>query len=196
MPARAWGKITGFVGPKGSGKSNGALCVTSRERRIVRMDMNEQPAMAHGAEVAQTRAELIAALRDRGKACYRGADFDFACRATVAFSKCVALIDEAESWMRGRHITPAAETIIRRGRHKKVDCVWTAFRPTNVVPDLRQNTDVMYLFPGHDVTYYRFVREFIGHDGLDMLLAQERYCPVIVEAGKPPRAGKKFPLKA
>ena len=192
MPAKTYGKITGFCGPKGSGKTFAANKFTSSARRIIAFDLNYQAELAKASTVASSRAELIAALKAGDRVVYRGNDFDFANRAAIAYGKCVAFWDEAETWAKRSDLPESAESIIRRGRHVGVDLVWTAQRPTNIHPDVRQNSDVIYLFAGHDPTYYKFVEQVAGKDGLEMLKALDHYENLVCRAGKPPVIGKKF----
>jgi len=196
------GRIIGCVGPKGSGKTFLALHMTRTAKRVIRYDLNRQGDMEAGARVAETRADLVEALlaadgRRKLLICWRGAEhdpdgFEWANRAAKTLGGCAVLWDEAETLMRGRHVPPHADDIIRRGRHMKVDCVWTSQRPTNVIPDLRNNSDEIHVFKGFDPTYRNWVKDAAGAEWLERLENAPKYTPLILSKDAAPRMGKKI----
>ena len=199
MTAKTVSEIVGYIGPPGSGKTYKMLRDYASQKSVIRCDINRQADMEKDANVCFTRRSLLEAIQAGAQTiCWRGVEaapfpnFAFAARCAAAIPGDVLLMaDECESLV--PHVLNMNQndpnvnyvrTILKRGRHVRVDLVWSAQRPHEVNPTFRSNANKLFVFRSAEPSYKRFVADVAGKEAVDAMLALGEYQCLEIQRGE------------
>lgn len=162
-------KITGIVGPKGSGKTYLASRMFGKENAAVFFDVAEDDGILPFATAIIEAPQYLVDVRNilnkewrddqpnrivwrsrnltmakRGFCYYR--DFDSLIQAMERIGSLTFYVDEAHQICNAWTSTPEFIKLIRMGRHYKINIVWISQRFATVNRELTANTDELIFF--------------------------------------------------
>jgi len=194
-------RIIGILGRKGSGKSCALRRVVAQVRRLLVFD----PLCEH-AEICPNRLDsidrLAAFLRwTRGRSVWRAhfvphgdlrEQFDLFCKWAYHRGSLTLAIEEVPMMVHPNWAPAGFSEVLRLGRHRRVNVVWTAQRAAEVARQVTACTDVWVLFSQTEGRDLDALAERCGpeiaakvarlgmHDYLvwDVIARAERHCPL------------------
>jgi len=163
-------EIYSYIGRKKSGKSYLALKHSDKNRRVIRIDLNDQEDLARGAEIITDWRKLVKFVSDqndgRFKVCFRPFGiseieaFHWVCEAATKFKNIAIMADEGHRYLSSTAaLTSPMKRVIFQGRHSLTPLYYTCFIPKQIPNDIRGNTDKMHLFKASDVAYFDYLKE-------------------------------------
>jgi hypothetical protein len=148
-------RIIGILGRKGSGKSCALRELVAEVPRLLIWD----PMCEHGS-LCPNRLDnlqrLVAFLHwSRGKSVWRAhyvphgdlvEEFDLVAKWVYRYGRMVLAVEEVPMVCQPNWVPPGFDHIIRLGRHRRIDVVWTGQRAAEIARRLTAATDVFVLF--------------------------------------------------
>ncbi|HKW03575.1 MAG TPA: hypothetical protein VJN96_27360 [Vicinamibacterales bacterium] len=149
-------RIVGIVGRKGSGKSTRAATLIKYAPRVLAWDPMEDhrdllPDWYEGFD-GELDSYLNEADRTAAFACaitpgdQLEAEFEEVCQLVYEHGRMLFCVEEAPLVCRANYLSPTFGRIVRTGRHRRIDVLWTAQRASEVSRSLTSATDVWILF--------------------------------------------------
>lgn len=174
-----------FLGKGERGKSYLMRHQMKPEKRLLIFDPNAEEEYAEGAVVCETKADLVAALKDKGafKICWRGfvtmgkAAYEFGNRAALAAGNCLVMWEEVDRFIGPSDLrqSPYADKIINAGRHWGVRVFAAARRAARVPRDLTANATRIIIFQSDENADIRYVRDRCGEEWAAQLPSLPQY---------------------
>jgi len=150
-------QIVGIVGRKGSGKSTRARVLLKYAPRILAWDpmadyVDLLPDQFEGVD--DGLEEYFAEVRQRRLQRFACAvvpddlepEFEVVCQLALNHGPMLLAIEEAPLVCRANYLPPVFGKIVRTGRHRGLDLLWTAQRAGEVSRSLTSATDVFIFF--------------------------------------------------
>lgn len=151
--AKRTSKITIHFGRKGSGKTwKGCRLVEATKRKVAIWDHNWEWAKQIDKPCTVVRDLRKFALETKKKQARLDrilvfqlppAQFDLFARWAMATGDQLLVIDEAPLYLKHAKLTPARERLITTSRHRRIDLLLCAHRPSQLSPDVRGQADVV-----------------------------------------------------
>lgn len=122
----------------------------------------------------------------------RPRDFPLFCRFAYALGSCWCVIDEAHAWARADSIPRELVYLSQVSRHRRVNLVTIAQRPTGLAPDIRDNKGRTILFRMPGEASLAWVRNEFGKTAEESVrkLPPRCYVEPEAESSKPPARGR------
>jgi dephospho-CoA kinase len=149
-------RIVGVVGRKGSGKSTHVATLLKYCPRIFAWDPMQDhndllPDAFEGVDdelgeyfKQARRAKTFACSLSPGEDLNE--EFEEACRLVYAYGRMLFVVEEAPLILKAGYMPPAFGRIVRTGRHRQIDLLWTAQRASEVSRTLTSATDVWIFY--------------------------------------------------
>jgi hypothetical protein len=149
-------RVVGVVGRKGSGKSTRVATFLKYCPRIFVWD----PMDDHGDLLPDTFEGIDDELNDYFKQARRmktfacsfiptedlEEDFEEICQLVYGYGRLLFVVEEAPLVLKAGYMPPAFGRIVRTGRHRQIDLLWTAQRTSEVSRTLTSATDVWIFY--------------------------------------------------
>lgn len=144
-----------IIGMGGSGKSFLARHQTAKAKRLIIFDPNGEDAHLAGAELAESKTDLVglASVTGNFRICWRGFfrygdedAFEFANRVAWAAGDVTVLWDEADQFMTASRMPRHAKRLINMGRHQRCRTLALARRPQDLARGLTANAQRVICF--------------------------------------------------
>jgi len=149
-------RILGIVGRKGSGKSTRAATLLKYAPRIVAWDPMQDfrallPDGFEGFDVElEAYFEEASGLETFALDYTPGDDlddeFENLCGLVYEYGHMLLVVEEAPLVCRANYLSPTFAKIVRTGRHRGIDLLWTAQRAGEVSRGLTSATDIFILY--------------------------------------------------
>jgi len=197
--------ISGYVGPKGSGKSYLALMDSKKEKRLLRLEFAGDKAFEEGAVVCRSLLETLRALskwkgrQKKQHICFhvpRGLDYaiiiETICKAIVSVGGGALLLDEAQKFLRpNQKLGEYTTMVLEEGRKVRVPLYWTTLLPKQISFYIRNQSDTLALFDAYGGLYEGFYREYVGKGKagtvfIDKLHNAPKYSYIFHQSGEKP----------
>jgi hypothetical protein len=145
--------IVGFAGRKGSGKSTALRRVLEHCPRLLLWDLNAEHGWVPNRFGRMADAEEFLAWADTQQK-FAGsylpsrdipACFERLCGLAYAHGRMVFAVEEATEVCRAGFLTDGFGMVVRRGRHRRLNLVWTCQRLAEVSITLRSQTDYFWI---------------------------------------------------
>lgn len=172
-------RIVGVVGRKGSGKSTRVATLLKYAPRILAFDPMEDHRELLPDSFEGFDAELDDYFEEaqtlKTFACdYLPADdlereFEAVCQRVYDFGHMLLVIEEAPLVCRANYMPPTFGKIIRTGRHRDIDVLWTAQRASEVSRTLTSATDIWIFFSQTEPRDLDAIAERCGRDVADQV---------------------------
>ena len=170
-------RIVGIVGRKGSGKSTRVATLLKYCPRILAWDpMGDHsrllPDVFEGID-EELNEYVYQASRTKTFACayIPGEDlegeFDEICRLVYYYGYMLFCVEEAPLVCKAGYLSPAFGKIVRTGRHRGIDLLWTAQRASEVSRTLTSATDLWILYSQTEPRDLDAIAERCGRDIAD-----------------------------
>jgi hypothetical protein len=167
-------RIVGIVGRKGSGKSTRAATLLKFAPRIVAWDPMEEHRRALPDSIEGVCDKLYDYF-DEAQECQTFAlayapgdnlerDFEKVCELVYDYGTMLFCVEEAPLVCRANFMSPIFGKIVRTGRHRGIDLLWTAQRASEVSRSLTSATDVFILFSQTEPRDLDAIAERCGRD--------------------------------
>jgi len=159
-----------YLGVGGSGKTTLALDHSWEFPRVIVCDPNGEAAHASGADLVETKADLVDQARRPGavRLCWRGfqsipADEAFAWVNRVAWAAGNMLVvwDEADLFMTAQRLPEDAYRLWNMGRHRRCRVFACSRRPARVSRDCTANLTRAAVFKTQEPADLRFLASFM-----------------------------------
>lgn len=161
--------ITFIAGRKGSGKTTLALRIAQDAERVVALDTTGQYGPAHGFDVFVGRETIVKALLDTRDAdafrvSLRGSVDELldAMRLCYELPNMLVIIEEASFYCSPYQLPDELAQLIRYGRHRQLDQLYIARRPSEIHRDVTAQADVGVSFAQHEPSDVRYLRAVAG----------------------------------
>lgn len=163
--------ISVLVGRGRQGKSTLARSWLTGARRVIVLDVKEEPDHARGRHIANTCGELVELTQSRTfNVAFRGfryvADrtpvFEFVNELALHAKDCVLLWEECDQLMPRGKLPPIAYQLVNSGRHEGVKIIACARRVIRVPRDLTASATRITCFQTAEPRDVRYLEEFIG----------------------------------
>jgi hypothetical protein len=149
-------RIVGVVGRKGSGKSTRVDTLLKYCPRIFAWDPMQDHSDLLPDELEGVDDDLSEyfkqARRAKTFACSfiptedLGDEFEEVCRLVYDYGRMLFVVEEAPLVLKAGYMPPAFGRIVRMGRHRQIDLLWTAQRAGEVSRTLTSATDVWIFY--------------------------------------------------
>jgi hypothetical protein len=149
-------QVAGVVGRKGSGKSTRVATLMKYCPRIVAWDPMEDHTDLLSDAFEGVDDELdeyfTQAWRAKTFACSFAPaedleeEFEEICRLVYAYGRMLFVVEEAPLVLKAGYMPPAFGRIVRTGRHRQIDLLWTAQRASEVARTLTSATDIWIFY--------------------------------------------------
>ena len=141
-------RIVGLIGVKGAGKTQKAKQFFRRRDRVVVLD---PLAEYQGGFVVSGQVETLDYLcgTNRFRVIYRPleeADFRFVCKTVWKAQDCLFIAEELGRYCDPQSIPDEFDEIVTRGRHRRIDLVYTVQRYSIIHRNVTAMTDEWYIF--------------------------------------------------
>lgn len=167
-------RIVGIVGRKGSGKSTRVATLLKYAPRIVVWDPMEEHRIALPDSIEGISDGLYDYF-DEAQGCKTFAlayapgdnlerDFEQVCELVYDYGTMLFCVEEAPLVCRANFMSPVFGKIVRTGRHRSIDLLWTAQRASEVSRSLTSATDVFILFSQTEPRDLDAIAERCGRD--------------------------------
>ncbi|MCK5296197.1 MAG: hypothetical protein KAJ75_04840 [Alphaproteobacteria bacterium] len=181
--------IRAFLGKSGSGKTTLALHHLKKYKRIIIHDPNGEQALAKGAIICNTRAELLTAVKNKTfRICWRGAvgvdgvkpaveAFEFANKVAWAVENTVAFWDETDRFCVNNSLAkvPVAYKLLNSGRHRGLRIFAASRRPQRIPRDLTALCTKIYIFQTTEPRDLKYFQELVSEEIPKIIRALKRY---------------------
>jgi len=176
-------RIVGVVGRKGSGKSTRTAALLKHARRILVFDPMEDhrallPDHYEGIEEINDMWDYFEeASRLKQFACtYTPGDepereFEALCKLAYEFGDLVLVVEEVPIVVKANYLPPVFGRLVRTGRHRQLDILWTAQRASEVARTLTASTDLWIFFSQTEPRDLDAIAERCGRDIADKVAA-------------------------
>jgi len=149
-------RIVGVVGRKGSGKSTRVATLLKYCPRLLVFDPMED----HSDLLPDTFEGIDDELDEYFKQAWRAKtfacsfvpvedleeEFEEVCRLVYAYGRMLFVVEEAPLVLKAGYMPPAFGRVVRTGRHRHIDLLWTAQRASEVSRTLTSATDVWIFY--------------------------------------------------
>ena len=176
-------RIVGIVGRKGSGKSTRTAVLVKHAPRIVVFDPMEDhraalPDHFEGLEDIEAVWEYFnQASREETFACsYTPGDdpereFEELCKVVYEYGNVLLVVEEVPIVVKANYLPKTFGRIVRTGRHRDIDILWTAQRASEVARTLTASTDIWIFFSQTEPRDLDAIAERCGRDIADKVAA-------------------------
>ncbi len=174
--------IVFIAGRKGSGKTTLALAIAQDAPRVFALDTVGQYGPEHGFDVAfgtdaAVRAMLGTRGRDRFRISLRSDSTDellSLARLAYELPGHLLIVEEASFYCSPYQLPDELSRLIRYGRHRAIDQLYIARRPSEVHRDVTAQADVGVTFAQHEPIDVRYLRAVAG-PGAERVTTLPRY---------------------
>jgi hypothetical protein len=186
--------VVAIVGKKGSGKSTITREMIQEHPRVIVLDSMAEYGAESGCRVYMedecVDAVVAHARRDRYRLSLRCLDVEDnldLLRLAYECPRSLVVVEEASLYASPSSLPREMAQLIRFGRHRAIDQVYIARRPSELHRDVTANADLLVMFQTQEPRDLAYLRAYYGDGALDLVTMPEHDIRVFGDLKRAPK---------